>query len=341
MEHGKLTRAELEEILEKIRRIKLCVIGDLCLDMYWYTDMTHSRFSRESLRPANSVAEEVCSPGAAGNVICNAISLGAKDSVLISATARDWRGALLREQLAERGIALDNVLDLPRGFTPCFCRTLDTDHRKTSEEMFCLDFAGREPMRSADEDRFLALLDLAAANADIIAVCDQLEYSIITKRIRDKLSALSEKLPVVVDSRDRITEFSGVIVKPNEVEAAAASGREPYTHWGLDVYEEIACGLQRKNGRPAIVTLGAHGSLWAEGGSVRHLPAAVIEPPCDPMGAGDTFLAAFACAYAATGDGAKAAAFANLAAAVTVRKIGTTGTASPEEIRALWDARMT
>ena len=339
MEHGRLTRSELEGILEKIRSVRICVIGDLCLDLYWYTDMTHSRLSRESLRPTNPIVEEVCSPGAAGNVIGNAVSLGAKGSFLLSATARDWRGALLRRQLTKRGIALDDVLELDRGFTPCFCRTLDADRRETSEEIFRLDFAGFEPMCSADEDRFLALLDAAAVNADIIAVCDQLEYGIITKRVRDKLSALSEKLPIVVDSRERITEFTGVIVKPNEVEAAAASGREPYTHWELDVYEEIACGLQKRNDRPAIVTLGARGSLWAEGRSVRHLSAAVIEPPYDPIGAGDAFLAAFCAAYAAIGNGVKSAAFANLAAAVTVRKTGITGTATPDEILSLWSTQ--
>ena len=318
--------------------MKLCVIGDLCLDLYWYTDMTRSRLSRETMRPSNPIVEEVCSPGAAGNVIGNALSLGAKGSILISAAARDWRGAVLIKALAKDGVALDGVLEVSRGITPCYCRTLAADRRTTAEELFCLDFADFEPICIADEDRLLALLDAAAREADIIAVCDQFECGVVTKRIRDKLAELSRKLPVVADSRERITEFSGAILKPNEVEAAAADGREPFAHWDNDVYADIARRLQAENGRPVIITLGSRGCLWADGGSVCHIPAAAVEPPLDPIGAGDAFLAAFCVAYAATGDGAVSAAFANLAAGVTVSKLGTTGRATPEAIRTLWNA---
>lgn len=339
MEHGKLTRAELEEILEKIRGVKLCVIGDLCLDLYWCADPARSRLSRETLRPNMPITEEYCYPGAAGNIICNTAALGARDNFLLSAAARDWRGALLLEQLAVRGIPLDGVFHLSRGVTPCYCRTFAADRRETAEALCSIDFMNSEVLCAIDEEKILAALDDAAGKADVIAVCDQMEYGVVTERIREKLSALSKKIPVIADSRDRISKFVGTIVKPNELEAADAAGRDPYTHWELGVYEEIARDLERKNGSPALVTLGARGSLWAEKGSVLHLPAARIEPPYDPIGAGDTFLAAFACAYAATGDGARSAAFANLAAAVTVRKSGITGTAAPEEIRALWSTQ--
>ena len=67
---------------------------------------------------------------------------------------------------------------------------------------------------------------------------------------------------------------------------------------------------------------------------VTYAPAWRTEPPLDIVGAGDTFLSAFAAALAAGIPGDVAAAFANLASAVTIRKIGTTGTASPEEITA-------
>ena len=52
-------------------------------------------------------------------------------------------------------------------------------------------------------------------------------------------------------------------------------------------------------------------------------------------GAGDTSLSAFSAAIAAKTELKAAAQFAGLASGVTVRKIGVTGTASPEEIEAL------
>ena len=45
----------------------------------------------------------------------------------------------------------------------------------------------------------------------------------------------------------------------------------------------------------------------------------------------------FAVAYAACKNGPKALCFANLASGVTVKKIGTTGTASPQEIIEKWE----
>ena len=51
------------------------------------------------------------------------------------------------------------------------------------------------------------------------------------------------------------------------------------------------------------------------------------------MGAGDTFLSACALAMGAGANLFDAVAFGNLASAVTIQKIGTTGVASPDEIR--------
>ena len=62
-------------------------------------------------------------------------------------------------------------------------------------------------------------------------------------------------------------------------------------------------------------------------------------PPCIAVSKTwlNTFLSAFAAAYAAGVPGETALAFANLASSVTVKKIGATGTASPDEILRAFD----
>ena len=55
------------------------------------------------------------------------------------------------------------------------------------------------------------------------------------------------------------------------------------------------------------------------------------------MGAGDTAAAALATMLAVGASPAEAATIANLAASVTVQKIGITGTASPAEILRRYD----
>ena len=61
-----------------------------------------------------------------------------------------------------------------------------------------------------------------------------------------------------------------------------------------------------------------------------------VTGPIDPVGAGDCANAAITAAVAAGLTLEDAAAFACLLASITVRKIGTTGTASPDEIRRRW-----
>jgi sugar/nucleoside kinase (ribokinase family) len=55
----------------------------------------------------------------------------------------------------------------------------------------------------------------------------------------------------------------------------------------------------------------------------------------DTVGAGDTFLAAMTVALATGASASEAARFGHFAAAVTVKKLGITGAATPQEILAL------
>jgi len=77
---------------------------------------------------------------------------------------------------------------------------------------------------------------------------------------------------------------------------------------------------------------------YAGAGVHGHVPAIPVQGPLDPVGAGDSASAGLISAFACGAEVEKAVAFANLAAAVTVRKLGETGTASPEEILALFDS---
>jgi sugar/nucleoside kinase (ribokinase family) len=66
------------------------------------------------------------------------------------------------------------------------------------------------------------------------------------------------------------------------------------------------------------------------------VPAYAVRGPIDIVGAGDSTSAAIACAVAAGAGLEEAAAFGNLVASVTIQQLGTTGTASPEQVRERW-----
>ncbi|HOX33340.1 MAG TPA: PfkB family carbohydrate kinase, partial [Spirochaetales bacterium] len=69
------------------------------------------------------------------------------------------------------------------------------------------------------------------------------------------------------------------------------------------------------------------------------VPAIRVEGPVDPTGAGDSFTAGALLALAAGASPLEAALVGNLVASITVRRLGETGTARPEELfgaLALW-----
>jgi sugar/nucleoside kinase (ribokinase family) len=106
----------------------------------------------------------------------------------------------------------------------------------------------------------------------------------------------------------------------------------------LEVLAEQGIERQRSNHLPLIITLGNQGCLVLANGEAMRAVAVSVPPPLDTVGAGDTFLSALAAGLCAGAAPVEAACLANLAAAVTVRKLHITGTASPEEVLTVYAA---
>lgn len=329
-----LNKDELLSIINGLKQIKVCFVGDVALDAYWRADMRKSTLSRETPHWTVPVVSETYSPGGGGNVVSNIAALGVGKLIPVTAVADDWRGAILLEKFREQGVDLSGIVKRKNGVTTCYVKPIKVGISGIGQEDPRLDFENYEEIDASDEEKLLSALEIASKEADVIAVSDYCTYGVITKRVKDRLCELGKKIPVIVDSRDRIGEFKNVIIKPNEVEAARAVGAEANT---LDDYMNIGTILESKTGSPVVVTLGGLGGLWCENGECRYIETIPAKGEIDIVGAGDTFLSAFSCAYAVCKDGKKAMAFANLASGVTVKKIGTTGRATPEEIIAKWE----
>jgi len=70
-----------------------------------------------------------------------------------------------------------------------------------------------------------------------------------------------------------------------------------------------------------IITLGAQGSLFADGKSYAHFPAPTVKA-VDTTAAGDTFVGGFAAALASGKSEAEAIRFGQIAAALSVTRAG-------------------
>lgn len=324
-------KAGLTGILEGISRARIGLIGDLCLDMYMDVDMRLSELSREVPNYTLPVVGERVSPGGAGNVAANVAALKPEALRVLGVLGQDWRGGLLKEALRARGVPTDGLIVSPRATTNAYIKPVRRGYSDLLYESPRLDYENREALSAGDEAALMGALERAAQEVDVLCVCDQLKNGCVTGRIRRRVCELArDGLRVIVDSRDRIGEYRDVIVKPNEMEAMRALNLNGAVT--PERMAQAALALSERSGRPALITLGENGCLAAEDGRVAHIPARRVSGPTDICGAGDSFLAALACALGGGADIRAAAALGNLGASVTIAKLGETGTASRAEL---------
>ncbi|MFK3790703.1 MULTISPECIES: ribokinase [Pseudomonas] len=105
---------------------------------------------------------------------------------------------------------------------------------------------------------------------------------------------------------------------PNESEAGALSG---VVVDSLESAEQAANRLLAAGAGKVIITLGAQGSLFADGSRFEHFPAPKVQA-LDTTAAGDTFVGGFAAALAAGKSEAEAIRFGQVAAALSVTRAG-------------------
>jgi len=316
--------------LDRLGKGRIGVIGDFCLDVYWHADMTKSELSRETPHFPLPIVQERLSPGGAGNVVANLLALKPKSVHAIGVFGDDWRGQTLKGLLKKAGADISGVVVDPDRVTNTYVKPLRKGYAdNVVYEDPRLDFTNYDAVSAATERKLLAALDRMAKKVDVLCVCDQMPFGCITEAVRKRICALGEAgLAVIVDSRDRIGLYSGVVVKPNEIEASRVfKGKIKATD-----FDKLVKALEARTGRPAIVTAGEKGCFVAENGQVVHVPACKVEGEIDFCGAGDTFLSALACATAAGFGLVDAATIGCSASAVTIKKLKTTGTANRREL---------
>jgi len=340
-----LKRSRLLEILDSFKSLRIMVIGDFALDVYWYADMIRSELSRETPHYTRPVTRETYSPGASGNICCNIKALGVKEVFAVTVIGEDWRGQILREELRKNEIRLDHMIISPERVTSTYIKPILCGWDSQQEDSR-LDFINYNPLSEKLEDHLIRNARFVVPNVDAVIIEDQMiQNGILTDSVRESLIQLTEEYPekiFVADSRVRIGLFRNMVLKPNRVEAVKAicPSKNPQ-EVELDELKRIGVELQKRAKRPIYITLSEKGALLITESDQHHLPAAPTKPPIDPTGCGDTFISAIGANLAGGSNPVEAGIVANLAAGVVVKKLNTTGTASPEEILKKFDEAST
>src|SRR5713226_454426 len=155
-----LTEQILEEILSRIPRLTIGVLGDLFLDRYLDLDAALTEPSLETGLDAFQVVRVRSQPGAAGTVINNLAALGVGRIVPIAIIGDDGEGYELRQAM-KRVTAVDatHILSWPGRRTPAYTKPMLAYRGQPARELNRLDIKNRTRTPPDAEGMMLASLD--------------------------------------------------------------------------------------------------------------------------------------------------------------------------------------
>jgi rfaE bifunctional protein kinase chain/domain len=324
--------SRLAKIVEGFSGKRIVVIGDIIADQFIYGEI--SRVSREA--PVFILRHEhtETTPGGAGNCAANLAALGANVS-LISVLGTDEPGQILLETLRQAGVDCDGVLLTDKRRTTTKVRVLAGQLHSTRQQVIRIDY-DNEPAFSAElQDQLRAGISAEVSRADAVIISDY-NYGVADPKIAAVVrETVGQRVPVLVDSRFRLSEFSDFTsATPNEDEVEQLLGVKQIDQAALELAAEQ---LRQQLGYKALlVTRGGHGMTLMEADSAPlHINAVGSSQPVDVTGAGDTVIATYALALASGSSFADAAHLANFAGGLVVMKRGTATVSSVELVSAI------
>ncbi len=299
--------------------LRVLVIGDLMLDQYWFGPT--SRISPEAPVPVVRVTGGEARAGGAANVAANLASLGAH-TLVSGVVGNDAGGERLHRLLEEQGIEFHAVRSA-RHPTITKLRVLSRNQqliRLDTEEHY-------------DADDIARLAPLIAGQLEGLQACVLSDYAKGTLGAATEIIAAcrARGLPVLVDPKGRdFDRYRGAtLLTPNrgEFEEVAGACRDD-----AELVRRAATLCAELDLQALVVTLSERGMLLVVAGEEPVFLPARAREVFDVTGAGDTVIATLAGGVAAGMSFADAAALANLAAGLVVRKIGVAAV-TPLELR--------
>jgi D-glycero-beta-D-manno-heptose-7-phosphate kinase len=322
-------RKELLKPIGRFSKRRIVVVGDLIADEFLYGQV--SRISREAPVLVLECRNQVRLPGGAANACNNLLALGCNVAIA-GAVGTDEPGKDILAALERKRADIKAVRKLRTYVTPLKTRILAGAHHSAPHQIVRVDRGCERnvPLRLSGRH-----LDTVLQSADGILLSDY-GYGAVTPALMHQLrrSADAKGIPIVADSRFRMSEFTDITaITPNitELEASAGISISSDSRLLREVSEEV---LRRQRLKYLLVTQGRFGmTLFEARKPPLHIPIYGADEVADVTGAGDTVIAVFILALACGAPPSHAARLANYAGGIVVMKQGT-ATVTCAELRA-------
>jgi len=328
-----MKKEQLQQILENISSVKIAVLGDFCLDAYWFIDESKSELSVETGLMTRAIRQQKYSLGGAGNVTSNLAAMGVKDIRAFGVIGPDPFGSEMVNIIKRTGIDTTNILIQQGNWsTHVYTKPYIAD-----QEQNRIDFGNFNRLSNGTADLLMDRLTNEVGKMDVVIINQQVLSGIHTEYFRNRLVDLIAEFPdkiFITDSRNYSDFYTGSYRKMNDHEAVHLCGisKEPDEIVLYSELHEVSKALYTRYKKPLFITRGSRGSLIVNEQGVSDIFGLMTISKIDSVGAGDSFLAGSASALAAGYPIKVAAEIGSFVAGVTIQKLFQTGTATPEEI---------
>lgn len=336
-----MTPERFQAITGRYAKLRIAVVGDFTLDRYLEIDPARAETSIETGLPVHNVVNVRSLPGSAGTILNNLVALGVGSIHPVGLCGEDGEGYELRRALqACRGISLDHFVQTNQRRTFTYCKPLVVENGRAPRELNRLDTKNWTPTPASVEAELVKRVGDLAPKVDAMILLDQVDMEdtgVVTRELLKQVGEVAKRFPqllISADSRRGLNGFPPVIYKMNAAELAALTGSAGQTT--LESVQQAALVLAKKNGRRVFVTLAERGMIGASpDGEIEHVNALPVRGEIDIVGAGDAVTANLISALAAGGTLREALELAMAAASIVIHQLGTTGTASVEQLRSV------
>ncbi len=318
----------MKDLAETIRSTfptkKIVVIGDLVADQFLRG--TIDRVSREAPVFIMRHDETETVAGGGANAAVNSAKLGA-ETIAVGIIGEDSNGRELKASLKKANVD-DSYLVTSTVFkTTTKVRVLAGQHFAQRQQVIRIDYENENEIAAELIENLKQKAIDALEKVDAIIISDY-NYGVAAAEIVEAVSKITREreIPLLIDSRLRLTEFSGATsATPNQEEVEQILGK------GFSVNDcvKLRGDLDLE---ALLVTRGNQGMLLVE----KDKPTVIIDAvgskePVDVTGAGDTVIAAYALGLASGLSFEESARIANHAGGIAVMKKGT-ASVTPEEL---------
>ena len=325
---------KLRDLIKKLEKMKVLVIGDLALDEMVYGDT--ERISREApvLILQHTHTKHIL--GGASNAAHNVSKINNGKVAVIGVIGDDYQANDLIKAFENANIDCSSLIKDKTRKTITKTRISGSCSHSITQQIVRIDRQTNEPLSIETEDKLVKEITKRMPDFDIVILSDY-HIGTLSERIISSTIELAEKhsKKVVVDAQRDLNRYVGAYsMTPNLPDTQKHVG---YNLTGKDCFISAGNKILEETGAESIlITCGAEGMVVIEkNNKYFHVPVFNKSKVFDVTGAGDTVTALYSLALATGAEPVYAAIVGNIAAGIVVKQFGCATTTTQEILNSI------